>query len=76
VTVGADAVPTVVDLFVETGLVQSKSEARRAVAEGGAYLNNERVVDPDYVPTDADLIEDRLLVLRRGKKSFAGVEVR
>ncbi|WP_028635869.1 MULTISPECIES: tyrosine--tRNA ligase [unclassified Nocardioides] len=76
VTVPADAVPTIVDLLVATGLVQSKGEARRAVAEGGAYLNNDRVEDPDYVPSDADLIEDRLLVLRRGKKSFAGVEVR
>ena len=76
VTVGADDVPTIVDLFVDTGLVQSRSEARRAVAEGGAYLNNERVDDPEYVPTDGDLIEDRLLVLRRGKKNFAGVEVR
>jgi tyrosyl-tRNA synthetase len=76
VTVGADNVPSIVDLFVATGLVNSKGEARRAVAEGGAYLNNERVVDPEYVPTDADLIEDRLLVLRRGKKNFAGVEVR
>ncbi|GAA1166604.1 tyrosine--tRNA ligase [Nocardioides aquiterrae] len=76
VTVGADDVPTIVDLLVETGLVKSKGEARRAVTEGGAYLNNQRVEDPEYVPTDADLIEDRLLVLRRGKKSFAGVEVR
>jgi len=76
VTVPADAVPSIVDLLVETGLTQSKGEARRAVAEGGAYLNNARVDDPEYVPTDADLIEDRLLVLRRGKKSFAGVEVR
>ena len=76
VTVPADAVPTVVDLLVATELVKSKSEARRAVAEGGAYLNNDRVEDPEYVPSEADLIEDRLLVLRRGKKSFAGVEVR
>jgi tyrosyl-tRNA synthetase len=76
VTVGVDDVPTIVDLLVETGLVKSKGEARRAVSEGGAYLNNERVEDPEYVPTEADLIEDRLLVLRRGKKSFAGVEVR
>ena len=75
ITVPADAVPTVVDLLVATELVKSRSEARRAVAEGGAYLNNERVTDPDYVPDEADLIEDRLLVLRRGKKSFAGVEV-
>ncbi|GAB2458543.1 tyrosine--tRNA ligase [Nocardioides hungaricus] len=76
VTVPADDVPTIVDLLVEAELVRSKGEARRAVAEGGAYLNNERVEDPEYVPGDADLIEDRLLVLRRGKKSFAGVEVR
>ena len=75
VTVPADNVPTIVDLMVETELVKSKGEARRAVAEGGAYLNNERVEDPEYVPGDADLIEDRLLVLRRGKKNFAGVEV-
>ena len=75
VTVPADDVPTIVDLLVATELVKSKGEARRAVAEGGAYLNNERVTDPEYVPGDTDLIEDRLLVLRRGKKSFAGVEV-
>ncbi|WP_395696460.1 tyrosine--tRNA ligase [Nocardioides sp.] len=75
VTVPADAVPTVVELLVATGLVKSKGEARRAVAEGGAYLNNVRVEDPELVPGDADLVEDRLLVLRRGKKSFAGVEV-
>jgi tyrosyl-tRNA synthetase len=75
VTVPADNVPTIVDLLVETELVKSKGEARRAVAEGGAYLNNERVEDPEYVPGDDDLVEDRLLVLRRGKKNFAGVEV-
>ena len=76
VVVPADDVPTIVDLLVGTGLVKSKGEARRAVAEGGAYLNNQRVEDPDYVPGDDDLVEDRLLVLRRGKKNFAGVEVR
>ena len=67
---------TIVDLLVDAGLVKSKGEARRAVAEGGAYLNNERVDDPDLVPGRADLIEDRLLVLRRGKKNFAGVRLR
>jgi tyrosyl-tRNA synthetase len=64
---------TVTDLLVETGLVQSRGEARRAVAEGGAYLNNERTDDPDYVPTAADFLGGQVLVLRRGKKSFAGV---
>jgi tyrosyl-tRNA synthetase len=64
---------SVTDLFVEAGLVQSRSEARRAVAEGGAYLNNERVDDPDYVPGAEDFLGGEVLVLRRGKKNFAGV---
>ena len=66
---------SVVDLLVEAGLARSKGEARRTVAEGGAYVNNVRVEDPDHVPAAADLIAGRWLVLRRGKKSFAGVEV-
>jgi tyrosyl-tRNA synthetase len=64
---------TITDLLVEAGLVQSRSEARRAVAEGGAYVNNERVDDPDYAPTADDFLGGEVLVLRRGKKSFAGV---
>ncbi len=64
---------TLTDLFVDSGLVQSRGEARRAFAEGGAYLNNERVEDPDYVPEGTDYLGGRVLVLRRGKKSFAGV---
>jgi tyrosyl-tRNA synthetase len=64
---------TLTDLFVDAGLVQSRGEARRAFAEGGAYLNNERVEDPDYVPEAADYLGGRVLVLRRGKKNFAGV---
>ena len=65
----------IVDLLVESGLVKSKGEARRTVAEGGAYLNNQRVEDVDFVPTSADLIDGSWLVLRRGKRSLAGVEV-
>jgi tyrosyl-tRNA synthetase len=65
-----------VDLLVETGLVKSKGEARRTINEGGAYLNNERVTDPDLVPGDSDLVAGGWLVLRRGKKHLAGVEVR
>ncbi|WP_309648535.1 tyrosine--tRNA ligase [Nocardioides sp.] len=71
----AAGIPGVVDLLVETGLAKSKGEARRTVAEGGAYLNNVRVDDPDAVPTEGDLIGGSWLVLRRGKKKFAGVEV-
>ncbi|MGY2874884.1 tyrosyl-tRNA synthetase [Marmoricola sp. URHA0025 HA25] len=64
-----------VDLLVETGLVKSKGEARRTITEGGAYLNNERVTDPDLVPDEQHLLAGGWLVLRRGKKHLAGVEV-
>jgi tyrosyl-tRNA synthetase len=62
------------DLMVAAGLVRSKGEARRTVAEGGAYLNNERVTDPEMVPDDAQLV-DGWAVLRRGKKHLAGVRL-
>lgn len=65
----------VVDLMVEAGLAKSRGEARRTITEGGAYLNNVRVEDPDAEPAQSDLIGGTWLVLRRGKKSFAGVEV-
>ncbi len=65
-----------VDLLVETGLVKSKGEARRTISEGGAYLNNERITDAEHVPDDGDLIDGSWLVLRRGKKNLAGVEMR
>jgi tyrosyl-tRNA synthetase len=71
----SEEVPALVDLLVLSGLARSKGEARRTVGEGGAYLNNERIEDPDYVPTDGDLIGGSWLVLRRGKKHFAGVEL-
>jgi tyrosyl-tRNA synthetase len=64
-----------VDLLVESGLVPSKGAARRTIAEGGAYLNNRRVEDADQVPNDGDLVAGSWLVLRRGKKHIAGVEV-
>ncbi|MFC6287763.1 tyrosine--tRNA ligase [Nocardioides sp. GCM10027113] len=71
----ADGMPGVVDLLVATGLAKSKGEARRTIGEGGAYLNNTRVEDPEQVPTADDLVGGRWLVLRRGKKNFAGIEV-
>ena len=73
--VTADGWPTVVDLLAATGLAPSKSAARRAVAEGGAYLNNVRVTDEDARPGPADLLAGEWLVLRRGKRSLAAVRV-
>jgi tyrosyl-tRNA synthetase len=72
---GAEHLPSVVDLLVAAGLAQSRGEARRTITEGGAYLNNQRVTDVEHVPTVADLIDGCWLVLRRGKKTVAGVEV-
>ncbi|HWU20620.1 MAG TPA: tyrosine--tRNA ligase [Nocardioides sp.] len=71
----ADGIPSVVDLFVLTGLASSRGEARRTVGEGGAYMNNVRVEDPEQVPSTDDLVDGAWLVLRRGKKKFAGVRV-
>ncbi|WP_328441334.1 tyrosine--tRNA ligase [Streptomyces sp. NBC_00457] len=65
----------VVDLFAEVGLVASKSAARRTVKEGGAYVNNVKVAAEDFVPVEGDLLHGRWLVLRRGKKNLAAVEV-
>jgi tyrosyl-tRNA synthetase len=66
--------PTIAQLFQLTGLVGSLSEARRTVKEGGAYLNNERVLDADTVPGEDAWLPGGWLVLRRGKRSIAGVQ--
>jgi tyrosyl-tRNA synthetase len=67
--------PTIVDLLTATGLVESRGAARRAVVEGGAYVNNVKVGDEDWVPGGGDLLDGRWLVVRRGKRSVAGVRV-
>jgi tyrosyl-tRNA synthetase len=74
-SVPAGRLPGILDLLVSAGLAKSKGEARRTVAEGGAYLNNRRVEDPDLQPGADDLVAGSWLVLRRGKKNFAGIEV-
>ncbi|WP_138315411.1 tyrosine--tRNA ligase [Rhodoluna limnophila] len=61
----------ITDLLVETGLVASNSAGRRAIAEGGVYLNNEKVTDEQA--TLDTFIQNRFAVLRRGKKTLAGV---
>ncbi|HSK25904.1 MAG TPA: tyrosine--tRNA ligase [Jiangellales bacterium] len=73
-----DGLPSYVDLLAATGLAPSRSAARRTLAEGGAYLNNRRLdpaTDPDQAPSRDDLLHGRWLVLRRGKRTVAGVEV-
>ena len=63
----------IVDLLVETGLVASNSAGRRAIAEGGVYLNNVKVED-ELAQLD-ELLLGEFAVLRRGKKTLAGIFV-
>ncbi|WP_280331154.1 tyrosine--tRNA ligase [Nocardia wallacei] len=63
---------TIVDLLVAAGLSDSRGAARRAVNEGGASVNNTRISDPEWTAADSDYLHGRWLVLRRGKKNFAG----
>jgi len=67
--------PTIVDLLVASGLTPSRGAARRAVGEGGAYVNNTKVTDEEWRPATDDLLHGRWLVVRRGKRNTAGVEV-
>lgn len=71
--VGSDA--TILDLLVESGLEKSKGAARRTVGEGGAYVNNQRIEDIEWSPSADDLLHGSWLVLRKGKKRFAGARV-
>ncbi|WP_265523385.1 tyrosine--tRNA ligase [Oerskovia flava] len=69
--VATQAGAAVTDLLVESGLVPSKAAARRAIAEGGAYVNNVKVTADDAVLAADDLLHGRFAVLRRGKRTLA-----
>jgi tyrosyl-tRNA synthetase len=59
------------DAFAEAGLAKSKSEARRTIAQGGAYVNNRPRTDVDTRLTSADLASETVMVLRSGKKKYS-----
>lgn len=65
--------PLVVDALVASGAVPSKSAARRAIAEGGAYLNNQKVTDVEACLGEDDLLAGRYALVRRGKRTVGGV---
>ena len=79
----ADSVPSAdvaagtsfTDAMVAVGLVESRSEARRAVADGGAYLNNVAVADPELALTPASAIAGGWAVVRRGKRTVGLVRI-
>ena len=67
--------PTVADLMAATGIVPSKSAGRRAIAEGGAYVNNQRVGSQDAAATRSELLHGRYIILRRGKRTVGAVQI-
>ena len=74
ITKGGDF-PTWVDLITAAGVVESKSAARRVVKEGGAYINNEKISGEEFAPTEKDLLHGRFIVLRKGKRDLAAIEL-
>jgi tyrosyl-tRNA synthetase len=70
-----EGLPPIVEVFERSGVVASKAAARRAIAEGGAYLNNARVVDPEALLSPADLLHGRFAIVRRGKRTVGAVTV-
>jgi tyrosyl-tRNA synthetase len=71
----AAGMPTVADALQQSGVVPSKAAGRRAIAEGGAYVNNRKVSDPDATLTEQDLLHGRYVILRRGKKTVGALAV-
>lgn len=71
--VKSSPLPTWVDLITATGVIESKSAARRIIKEGGAYLNNKKVASEDFAPSAKDLLHGRYLLLRKGKRELAAV---
>jgi len=75
-TIGAsDGRPTVVDALEASGVVSSKSAARRAITEGGAYVNNVKVTDPTARLDAADVLPGGLVVLRRGRRTVGAIKL-
>lgn len=64
---------TLTDMLVASGLCESKGAARRSIGENGVAVNNEKIADTEWTPKDTDWLHGNWLVLRRGKKTFAGV---
>lgn len=60
-----------IDALCNVGLAKSKSEARRAISDGGVYVNNRRMASVDVRLTPSDLAGESIIVLRKGKKNYA-----
>ena len=65
----------ILDLLIDSGVAKSKGEARRSIQEGGINLNNNRISDVERVIRTNDLIENRYLILRKGRKNYHLIKV-
>lgn len=66
---------SLVELFVLAGLERGLGAARRTLASGGLYLNNVKITDPERVLSEGDLLAGGVVLLRKGKKNLAVIEV-
>src|SRR5205809_2699169 len=62
---------TLIDAVVRAGLATSKGEARRAIDQGGVYVNQQRITAVDKRIDPSDWLADGHLLLRKGKKEYA-----
>ena len=64
-----------VDLLIEAGFEKGRGAAMRTIKNGGAYLNNQKVTDPDRIITSEDVLPGSLVLFRKGKRNLAAAHL-
>lgn len=72
---GGEAAPgtSYVDALVAAGLAESRKAARRTLAEGGASVNNTRIMDPEGQLGEEDFLHGKVAILKRGRKNLTAL---
>ena len=66
-----DGTTGLLDLLVsKCGFFKSNGELRKLIQSGGISINKEKVSDPQYMPTAADLVEGSYMLIQKGKKNY------
>ncbi len=65
----------IIELLVSSKLSKSNSDARRTVSEGGAYVNNVKVSDPEAIFDSSHALHGKYLLVRRGKRTLTMIEL-
>lgn len=61
---------SIVDILVESKIVNSKREAREFVGAGAISINNKKIMDLDYILNKENTIDGKVLIIKRGKKNY------